>query len=60
VVFAVGLALTSGSLALLHLLAGAAGRLVELAALGVANLAATLVRFLLMREWVFRQPNASP
>jgi len=60
VVFAVGLALTSGSLALLHLLAGAAGRLVELAALGVANLAATLVRFLLMREWVFRQPRVWP
>jgi putative flippase GtrA len=59
VVFAIGLTLTSGSLGLLHLVAGAAGRLGELATLAAANLAATVVRFLLMREWVFR-PSPSP
>jgi putative flippase GtrA len=53
-VFGVGLALTTGSLALLHLVAGTPGRPAELAALVVANLAATVLRFLLLREWVFR------
>ena len=58
VVFAIGLALTSGSLALLPLVAGAPGPLVELTALAAANLAATVVRFLLMRDWVFRRRPA--
>jgi putative flippase GtrA len=53
-VFAVGLALTSGSLAGLHLVAATPARLVELTVLVAANLAATIVRFLLLREWVFR------
>jgi putative flippase GtrA len=57
-VFAIGLALTSGSLALLHLVTGTPGRLVELGALAAANLAATVVRFLLLREWVFRARHA--
>ncbi|MZF87682.1 bifunctional glycosyltransferase family 2/GtrA family protein [Streptomyces sp. SID5643] len=51
--FAVGLALTSGSLAVLHHAAPAAGRRVELVTLIAANLAATLLRFLLFRAWVF-------
>ncbi|MFF5369372.1 glycosyltransferase [Streptomyces sp. NPDC013187] len=51
--FLIGLALTSGSLALLHHTAPGAGRPVELMALVVANLAATLLRFLLFRAWVF-------
>jgi putative flippase GtrA len=53
-VFALGLALTSGSLAVLHALATTPPRTVELAVLVTANLAATVVRFLLMRVWIFR------
>lgn len=52
-VFAVGLGLTSGSLALLHALTTPATAL-ELGVLVIANLVATGVRFLLMRSWVFR------
>jgi putative flippase GtrA len=54
VVFAVGLGLTSGSLALLDRLSSAPPRSVELFVLVLANLVATGVRFLLMRIWVFR------
>jgi putative flippase GtrA len=53
IVFAIGLALTSGALKLLDL-AGGAGRFVELAVLVAANLLATVVRFVLLRAWVFR------
>ncbi|MEJ3749309.1 glycosyltransferase [Actinomycetes bacterium KLBMP 9797] len=53
VVFALGLALTSGSLAVLHAATPTPTRLVELAVLVAANLAATILRFLLMRTWVF-------
>jgi putative flippase GtrA len=49
VVFLLGLALTSGGLALVH----GVGRLTELAVVVAANLAATLLRFLLLRSWVF-------
>ncbi|MFF4399520.1 glycosyltransferase [Streptomyces sp. NPDC001480] len=52
-VFAIGLALTSGALAVLHQVAPAAGRRTEVAVLVAANLAATLLRFLLFRAWVF-------
>ncbi|MEU4215037.1 bifunctional glycosyltransferase family 2/GtrA family protein [Actinoplanes sp. NPDC026623] len=58
VVFAVGLGLTSGSLALLHL-AGDPPTSVELGVLVIANLVATGVRFLLMRGWVFRAAETS-
>ncbi|MFI9822142.1 glycosyltransferase [Streptomyces sp. NPDC052013] len=51
--FLVGLALTSGSLAALHHTAPGAGPRVELVTLIAANLAATLLRFLLLRAWVF-------
>ncbi|MEY9484665.1 putative flippase GtrA [Streptomyces calvus] len=51
--FLVGLALTSGSLAVLHRTAPGAGPRVELVTLVAANLAATLLRFLLLRAWVF-------
>jgi len=54
VVFAIGLAVTSGSLALLQLLNPQAGLVVELTVLVVANLVATVLRFLLLRSWVFR------
>ncbi len=53
-VFLLGLGITSGSLALLHVLAPTASNVVEVAVLLVANLAATAVRFLLMRGWIFK------
>ncbi|GAB11254.1 putative glycosyltransferase [Gordonia araii NBRC 100433] len=53
VVFGIGLALTSGSLALLHFVADPP-RSVELVVLVAANLVATAVRFVLLRGWVFR------
>jgi putative flippase GtrA len=52
IVFGLGLGLTSGSLALLHALTSP-GRALELAVLVLANLAATVLRFLLLRGWVF-------
>ncbi|MEJ2886198.1 bifunctional glycosyltransferase family 2/GtrA family protein [Actinomycetospora aeridis] len=52
-VFGLGLGLTSGSLALLGVLAPAAGHGVELAVLIAANLLATLLRFVAYRAWVF-------
>ncbi|MBG0567840.1 bifunctional glycosyltransferase family 2/GtrA family protein [Actinoplanes aureus] len=54
VVFAIGLGLTSGSLALLHSVTASPARPAELAALVLANLLATAVRFLMLRVWVFR------
>ena len=59
VVFAIGLALTSGSLALLTTFAPTTSRAAELLLLTVANVLATLVRFLLFRGWVFR-PRPRP
>jgi putative flippase GtrA len=55
IVFGIGLALTSGALALVH---GTTtpDRWGELLTVVAANLAATAVRFLLFRLWVFRQP----
>ncbi|MFF5390509.1 glycosyltransferase [Streptomyces sp. NPDC013012] len=53
VVFAIGLALTSGSLAALGAATGDPSHSTELAVLIVANLAATVLRFLLFRLWVF-------
>jgi putative flippase GtrA len=54
-VFGAALALTSGSLALLHAFDPAASRSAELAVLVAANLAATVLRFALLRVWVFRE-----
>jgi putative flippase GtrA len=54
VVFAVGLGLTSGSLALLHSATATPPTWLELAVLVAANAIATGVRFLLMRSWVFK------
>ncbi|MFE7574453.1 glycosyltransferase [Streptomyces sp. NPDC057521] len=53
VVFAIGLALTSGSLAALGAASGSPSHSTELAVLIAANLAATVLRFLLFRAWVF-------
>jgi putative flippase GtrA len=52
-VFGLGLALTGGSLAALHRWTHGPGRTVEIIVLVTANLAATLLRFLLLRTWVF-------
>jgi putative flippase GtrA len=52
-VFGIGLALTSGSLAALGAAAGTPSHGTELAVLIAANLAATVLRFLLFRTWVF-------
>ncbi|MYW48403.1 bifunctional glycosyltransferase family 2/GtrA family protein [Streptomyces sp. SID161] len=53
VVFGIGLALTSGSLAALHTATDSPAHSTELAVLIAANLAATVLRFLLFRVWVF-------
>ncbi|MFJ3669101.1 glycosyltransferase [Streptomyces sp. NPDC090106] len=54
VVLLIGLALTSGALAALHHASPSAAHGTELAVLLAANLAATVLRFLLFRAWVFR------
>ena len=54
VVFGLGLALTSGALWVLQQVATHPPRAVELAVLITANLLATVLRFVLLREWVFR------
>jgi glycosyltransferase involved in cell wall biosynthesis len=52
-VFFLGFAITSGSLLVLQSVAPTASRTTELAVLVAANLLATLLRFLLLRGWVF-------
>ena len=52
-IFGVGLALTSGSLVVLHQWAPSTTKHVELAVLVTANLVATIIRFVGLR-WVFR------
>ena len=52
-VFGVALALTSGTLASLHAFVHQPHHLVELTVLVAANLAATALRFVLLRGWVF-------
>ncbi|WP_079171465.1 MULTISPECIES: bifunctional glycosyltransferase family 2/GtrA family protein [unclassified Streptomyces] len=58
VVFGIGLALTSGSLAALETATGNPSQATEVAVLIAANLAATLLRFLLLRAWVFPDRHA--
>ncbi|KRF17095.1 sugar translocase [Nocardioides sp. Soil797] len=53
-VFTIGLALTSGALWLLGVLAPGAPHRAEVVVLTVANLAVTLMRFVAMRVWMFR------
>ncbi|MFD6026770.1 glycosyltransferase [Streptomyces griseoluteus] len=63
VVFAIGLVLTSGSLAALNAASAGPAHSTEIAVLVVANLAATVLRFLLFRAWVFpdrREPAPVP
>jgi putative flippase GtrA len=58
-VFGLGLLLTSGALAVLHSQSGTPSRALEATVLVVANLAATVLRFLLLRAWVFRASPAT-
>jgi putative flippase GtrA len=60
VVFGLGLALTSGSLAVLTAVSAHPSRVVELLMLVAANAIATLLRFVLFRGWVFRARPSSP
>jgi putative flippase GtrA len=62
VVFGIGLALTSGSLAALNAATSSPAHSTELAVLIAANLAATVLRFLLFRAWVFpdRRDETAP
>jgi putative flippase GtrA len=53
IVFGVALAITSGSLVVLHAVVPEPGRYVDAAVLVAANLFATAVRFVLLRGWVF-------
>ena len=59
VVFGLGLAMTTGALGLLERSTPDPGRAAELAALVAANAAATLLRFVLLRSWVFH-PRRTP
>ena len=52
-VFALGLALTSGALAVLHAVTTTPPPAIEVGGLVGANLAATAGRFGLLRSWVF-------
>ncbi|MFD6966756.1 glycosyltransferase [Streptomyces sp. NPDC059979] len=60
VVFGIGLALTSGSLAALGAATADPAHGTELAVLITANLAATVLRFLLFRAWVFPERRDTP
>ncbi len=58
-VFGAGLAMTSGSLVLLHAIEGSPHPVVEVLVLTVANLLVTLMRFVAMRVWIFRPTHAA-
>jgi putative flippase GtrA len=58
-VFGLGLALTSGSLAVLTAASTHPAKAVELGVLIAANALATLLRFVLFRGWVFRSARSS-
>ena len=60
VVFGLALALTSLSLVSLHAAAVHPSRSLELVVLVLANLAATVLRFVLLRSWVFRARRVAP
>lgn len=56
-VFAVALVVSAGSLFAANLYDPSPTRLVEVLALVLASLAATLLRFVLLMEWVLRRPT---
>jgi putative flippase GtrA len=59
IVFGIAWLITSGSLVLLHIDVPSASAHLQLIVLTVANLVATLVRFVLFRLWVFRSHRAA-
>ena len=60
IVFGISWAITSGSLIGLHALVPSAGPHLQIAVLTVANLVATVLRFVLLRLWVFRAEARRP
>lgn len=54
IVFLVGLGFTDGGLLILHSLSAHPAQWLEIGVLTVANLAATVARFVAMRVWMFR------
>ena len=58
--FGAGLALTSAALAALHAAVPQPARATEVTVLIAANLAATVLRFLIYRNWVFRRRQTAP
>ena len=60
IAFAISFGLTTGALAGLHAATASPGRGAEVAVLVVANLVATVIRFVLYRSWVFgrRRPSS--
>jgi putative flippase GtrA len=60
VAFLVGLIISTAGLAAVHAVSPHASRLVELAALFGLNLLAALIRFVLLRAWVFHPRRARP
>jgi putative flippase GtrA len=59
-VFALALGLTASALWFLQALDARPGRLLELSVLVLANLVATVLRFVLLRSWVFSARRAAP
>jgi putative flippase GtrA len=59
-VFGLALALTAGAIAALHAFSPQPSRALELAVLTSANLVATVLRFVLLRGWVFRARRSQP
>jgi glycosyltransferase involved in cell wall biosynthesis len=59
IVFGMAWGLTSGSLALLHAAVPDASAHLQLVVLTAANLVATLLRFVLLRLWVFRSARSA-
>ena len=55
IIFGLALGLTSGTLALAHAINSTPPTGVELGLLITTNATATLMRFLLLRRWVFRR-----
>ena len=55
IAFGTGLLLTSAALDALHMISARPSRMAEVTVLLIANLAATVVRFVLYRRWVFRR-----
>jgi putative flippase GtrA len=58
--FGIALAITTSSIAVLHMVAPDAGRIAELFVLVAANALATVVRFLVLRAWIVRTRPTAP